>query len=201
MMAAVTNWHVSGSYFETCNCQAPCPCRRQNGAPGGRSTFGACEFFLTWHIAEGAAGELDLAGLSVAMAGFYNDDEEGAPWRVILYVDAAAAAEQQAELARIFLGRAGGDIFFTANIAEVIAVRPAGITLDHTPGRETVRIEGLAEAQTKGLADFQGVISCGIPGHHHPGREVIADAVVSDGPLAWSYESRCGFATDFAHSG
>lgn len=201
MMAAVTSWHVSGSYFETCNCEAACPCRRQNGVPGGRSTFGVCEFFLTWHITEGTAGALDLSGLSVAMAGFYNDDEEGAPWRVILYVDATATAEQQATLSDIFLGRAGGNVFFTAHIAEVITVRAATITLDHTPGREAVRIDGLAEAHTKGLADFEGVISCGIPGHDHPGREVIADAVIGDGPLAWSYQARCGFATDFAHNG
>jgi hypothetical protein len=201
MMNGVTDWHVSGSYFETCNCQAACPCRRQNGAPGGRSTFGVCEFFLTWYIRKGAAGEHDLAGLCVAMAGFYNDDEDGAPWSVILYVDAAASPQQQKALTEIFLGRAGGNVFFTANIADVIAVRVAQITLDHTPGREAVRVETFAEARTKRLAEFEGVISCGIPGHDHPGREVIADALVNDGSLGWSYEARCGFATDFAHGG
>jgi hypothetical protein len=200
-MSNATPWHVAGSYFETCNCTAPCPCRRQNGIPGGRSTFGACQFFLTWRVLDGAAAGRDLSGLCVAMAGCYNDDEDGAPWRVILYVDAAADAEQREALAQIFLGRAGGDVFFTANIAEVIAVRSAAITFDHTRGRESVRIEHLADAATVGFADFEGVISCAIPGHDHPGRELVADAVIGDGPLAWTYEARCGFATDFAHRG
>lgn len=135
------------------------------------------------------------------MAGAYNDDEDGAPWRVVLYVDDRADPQQHDALAQIFLGRAGGDVFFTANIADVIAVRTATITLDHTPGRETVRIARFVNASVKRYADFNGIVSCGIPGHDHPGRELIVDAEIDDGPLTWSYEARCGFATDFAHSG
>ncbi|MFI4934100.1 MAG: DUF1326 domain-containing protein [Caulobacterales bacterium] len=200
-MSTQSPWRVSGSYFETCNCTAVCPCRRQNGKPGGRSTFGVCQFLLTWRVIDGAAADLSLSDRIVAMAGFYNDDETGAPWRVILYVDAAASAPQRDALAAIFLGRAGGDVFFTQNIAEVVAIRSAQILLDHTPGRQSVRVEDFAAAGVEGAADFEGVVSCAIPGHHHPGDEVIAHATLSDGPLAWSYEGRCGFATDFAHRG
>ncbi|HEY5106438.1 MAG TPA: DUF1326 domain-containing protein [Caulobacteraceae bacterium] len=200
-MPTPPSWTVSGSYFETCNCVAVCPCRRQNGKPGGRSTFGVCQFLLTWRVLDGVFGETGLTDRIVAMAGFYSDEEAGEPWRVILYIDDGATRPQHDALTSIFLGRAGGDVFFTASIAEVVAVRSAQISLDHARGRERVRIEDLAVATALGAADFKGLVSCGIPGHHHPGDELIASAALNDGPMKWSYEGRCGFATEFAHSG
>jgi len=41
-------------------------------------------------------------------------------------------------------------------------------------------------------------ISCGIPGHDHPGQEVVAETMrVDDAPLQWDVEGQCGFVTDF----
>ena len=51
-------WRIAGSYYETCNCEAVCPCRRLNGHPGGRSTLGICCGLLSWSIKE---GRFDLA--------------------------------------------------------------------------------------------------------------------------------------------
>jgi hypothetical protein len=33
---------IRAVYFESCNCDAICPCRRIDGVPGGRSTHGVC---------------------------------------------------------------------------------------------------------------------------------------------------------------
>ena len=41
-------------------------------------------------------------------------------------------------------------------------------------------------------------VSCGIPGHDHPGEEFIAEALdVDSDPLRFAFSGRCGFATDF----
>lgn len=41
-------------------------------------------------------------------------------------------------------------------------------------------------------------VSCGIPGHDHPGTELRCDAFsVDEPPLRWEVLGRCGFATDF----
>ncbi len=48
-------------------------------------------------------------------------------------------------------------------------------------------------------ANYDGSISCAIPGHDHPGTEYVASLTMNDGPLQWNYEERCGFATDFAY--
>jgi hypothetical protein len=171
-----------------------------DGRPGSRSTFGVCQFLLTWRVDEGFADGLDLAGRRVAMAGFYDDDQPGSPWSVVLYVDREAGEAEREALAAVFLGRAGGDIFFTANIAEVLAVRPAEIRLDHRRGQEKVLIKGYASASASGAADHDGVVTCAIPGHHHPGQEEVASASLADGALAWTYEGRCAFATEFAYA-
>ena len=59
----VADWHVRGSYFEACNCEAICPCRSVGGRPGGPSSFGECFGALSWHIHDGHADGLDLSGL------------------------------------------------------------------------------------------------------------------------------------------
>ena len=61
-------WSLRGSYFESCNCDAICPCRRIDGRAGGRSTHGVCKGLLSWIVAEGDAGGVDLGGLAVAIA-------------------------------------------------------------------------------------------------------------------------------------
>src|SRR3954468_9172055 len=100
-------WRVAGSYFESCNCEAICPCRRIDGVPGGRSTHGECLGVLSWPIDEGEAGEGTLGGLKVALAPRYHDDEPGSPWSFAMYVDARADAAQRDALEGIYTGRLG----------------------------------------------------------------------------------------------
>jgi hypothetical protein len=194
-------WDIAGSYYESCNCEAVCPCRRLNGVPGGNSVYGLCQFLLSWDLHRGRAGSVDLAGRKVVMAGFYRDDQPGKWWTVKLFIDADASPPQFAALEKIFLGRAGGDIAFTANIAAIIDSEPAAIALDHAPGREAIRLGKLGASSVIRRATYDGSISCGIPGHDHPGTEYVADLSMHDGPFQWDYAARCGFATDFHHHG
>ena len=195
-------WQVSGTYFEVCNCEAVCPCRRHGQTDGGRSTYGFCDFALSWHITKGHAGSIDLSHLSAVLAGSYSDDEPGSPWRVIIYVDEKGDAQQQQALADIFLGRAGGDTRqnFAALIGEVYAVRAAKIELAHSRGQERMEVKGFVSAATARAAGTDLPVSCGIPGHDRPGEEIVADHFrVNDRNLRWEVNGRCGFATDFAY--
>ncbi|MFN2462721.1 MAG: DUF1326 domain-containing protein [Candidatus Dormibacteria bacterium] len=203
MVDPPATWHVAGSYFEACNCEAVCPCRREGSRHGGRSTYGVCDFALSWLIADGAAAATDLSGLQVVLAGSYADDEEGSPWRVALYVDDAATQAQHDALAAIFLGRAGGDTLqnFAAAIGEIHAVRTARIRLDHATDREVIDVRDLVRVTSNGPAKSSGTVSCGIPGHDHPGQELVAETFwVRDPPLHWEVTGRCAFAADFAYS-
>ena len=193
-------WRVAGAYFEACNCDAICPCRRVGGAPGGRSTYETCDFALGWSIEEGRAGETDLAGLQVVMAGSYSDDEDGSPWRVALYVDERADDLAREALETIFLGRLGGTVFanFAKNIVHVYAVRRAHIEIEHAPCRRRIRAGEWVEVVERVPVEHAETVSCGIPGHDHPGREIVAEQLaVREPELAFEVRGRCGFASDF----
>src|SRR5436190_526012 len=137
-------WHIRGTYFESCNCDAICPCRRIDGVPGGRSTHGICLGVLSWLIEEGAADGTDLSGIPVAIASRYSDDEPGSPWTWILYLDARASAQQRTALEEIYAGRRGGDAErhfpWAWKPSELVAVRPVDIDVDHTRRRQFLRV-------------------------------------------------------------
>jgi hypothetical protein len=101
-------WRVAGSYLESCNCEAICPCRRIDGVMGGRSTYGICLGALSWRIVEGHVDAVKLDGLGVVLASRYSDDEEGSPWSFVLYLDDRADEAQREALEAIFTGRLGG---------------------------------------------------------------------------------------------
>jgi hypothetical protein len=200
----VSPWSVSGSYYEVCNCEAICPCRAQGARPGGRSTYGVCDFALSWRIERGRAAEVDLSGLLVVLAGSFTDGAEPrSPWRVTLYVDDRASTAQQEALAAIFLGRAGGTTFrnFARAFGEVYAVRPARIELDHTPGRRWFRAGSHVSVRAGEPVPSDEPIVCGIPGPEHPGEELLTEHFrVDDPPLNWELTGRTGFASRFSYT-
>ena len=138
------SWRIRGTYFESCNCDAICPCRRIDGVAGGRSTHGVCMGVLSWLVQDGEADGIDLSGLRVALACRYNDDEPGSPWTWVLYLDVGASEEQRAALEGIFTGRLGGDAErhfpWAWKASELVAVRPVEITVDHARRRQRLRI-------------------------------------------------------------
>lgn len=196
-------WAVAGSYFEACNCEAICPCRRVGDRAGTRSTHGICQFVLSWQIREGQADELPLDDLGVVVAGWYEDDEPGSPWRVSLYLDERASPQQHDALTGIFTGRAGGTTLrnFAAAISTVHEVRRARIELSHVPRRWSIRADTYLTVHAETPVDAPAAVACGIPGFDQPGQEVVASTLrVHDGPLSWDLHGRCGFATNFAYS-
>src|SRR2546423_4697483 len=151
--APPVSWRVSGSYFESCNCEAICPCRKIDGVPGGRSTYGECLGVLSWVIETGSADDVALDGLGVAIATRYHDDEPGSPWSFVLYLDESADAGQHDALQRIFTGALGGDAlkhFPWAWKASVqLAVRSAAIDVSHEPRRQRLRIRDPANLRRR----------------------------------------------------
>jgi hypothetical protein len=200
------SWRIRGTYFESCNCDAICPCRRIDGVAGGRSTHGVCMGVLSWLIETGAADDIDLSGLPVALALRYSDDEPGSPWTWILYLDARAPAAQRAALEDIFTGRLGGDAQrhfpWAWKPSELIAVRPVAIEVDHTRRRQRLRIRDHVSVRIRDRYDGAESVTCVIPGHERTGEELVTDEiVVEDGPLAFSHRGVCGYGSTFDYAG
>ena len=132
-------WWISGSYLEACNCQAICPCRRIDGNPGGRSSYGECLGALSWLVEEGRAGDIDLSQMKAVLTSRYHDDEPGSPWTFVLFVDARGEPRQRQAMADILTGRVGGtprrQFPWVYKHANMLGVEMLDIEIDHTSGR------------------------------------------------------------------
>jgi hypothetical protein len=200
------SWRIRGTYFESCNCDAICPCRRINGVPGGRSTHGVCMGVLSWLVEEGGADGVDLSGLPVALACRYSDDEPGSPWTWVLYLDARASEAQAAALEGIFTGDRGGDAErhfpWAWKASERAAVRSAEITVEHNPRRQRLRIRDHISVRIRGRYEGKETVTCVIPGHERAGEELVTDElVVDDEKLSFQYRGTCGYASTFEYTG
>jgi hypothetical protein len=200
------SWWIRGTYFESCNCDAICPCRTVDGRRGGRSTHGVCLGVLSWSIGEGEADGVDLAGLPVALAFRYSDDEPGSPWLWVLYLDRGASAEQQGALAEIFTGRRRGDALrhfpWAWKASELVEVRPVDLEVRHTRARQRLRIRDRVSVRIRDRYPGSESVSCVIPGYERPGEELVAgELVVDDEPLAFTYRGVCGYASTFDYAG
>ena len=198
-------WRVRGSYFESCTCEAICPCRSVGGRDGGPSSWGECFGTLSWRVQEGHAGTVDLADRTVVMSLRYTDHTQpSTPWQVVLYIDEGADDEQAAALAAIFLGQAGGTVaeLYGPAIGDVQAVRRARITVEHVAARKRIDVVGFLTVEAEGSASEPGDVRCGIPGFDHPGTELYGDMLISEEPtLRWSIMGKrnAAFTTDFEY--
>jgi hypothetical protein len=62
----ISNWKVSGDWFDVCKCNIPCPCTFAQ-APSS----GDCAGILVWHIEKGQYSDTVLDGLNVLGIGSF----------------------------------------------------------------------------------------------------------------------------------
>jgi hypothetical protein len=200
------SWRIRGSYFESCNCEAICPCRKINGVPGGRSTYGECLGVLSWVIEDGHADDVSLDGLRVAFATRYHDDDPGSPWSFVMYVDERADAEQRDALEGIYTGRLGGDALkqfpWAWKESVCVAVRPVAIEVSHEPRRQWLRIRDHVTLRIRDAYSGPEAVTCAIPGHEQSGEELVAEELrVHDGALSFEFSGNCGYSAPFDYGG
>ena len=200
-MGALT-FRIRGAYFESCNCEAICPCRTIGGVAGARSTYGVCYGVLSWRVDQGQVLGVDVSGLAAALAVRYDDDEIGSPWTIVLYVDERGDAAQQAALANVLLGRLGGahvsKLPWVRKARHLIDVRPAAITLGPDGKGYRLRVGERLSVHAVQPVETDLPVACGIPGYERGGTELYASELrVDDDPFAWELSGNCAFATDF----
>lgn len=206
MPADQASWAMSGTYLESCNCDAICPCRTVGGRKGGRSTYGVCMGALSWEIKKGGTDEISLDGLRTVVALRYDDEEPGSPWDFFLYVDDRADPEQRDLLSAIFLGELGGtpreQFPWVFKPSRPLGVRPATIEIDHSETRGWFRAGKEVTVRVGDPIADQEPVTCVIPGHHRSGHELEGEVIeVNDDPLAFGFEGRCGYWSTFSYSG
>ncbi len=147
------DWKLKGAYFETCNCEAACPCNFL-----GPPTDGKCTVLVGWHIGEGRFGETKLDGLNVAMVAHSPGHMLQTKWKVALYLDERASKVQAEALAQIFSGKAGGLMEkLSGFIGEVAGVRSVPIAFQAEGRKRSIRVGDLAVADIEAIEGPGGV--------------------------------------------
>lgn len=200
------SWELDGRYFESCNCDAICPCRMVGGVPGGRSTHGICFGVLGWLVDDGHADEVDLSGLAAAFTIHYDDDEPGSPWTVVVHVDERGEPAQREALAAILLGERGGDdvlrLPWVRKPRRLVDVRVSPIELQHGPDGYRLLVGEAVSLSAAKPFPTEEAVRCGIPGYAQPGTELLADRFrVEDAPFSWELAGNCAYASRFTYRG
>jgi len=198
-------YRIAGAYFESCNCDAICPCRTVGGVAGGRSTHGLCFGVLSWQVHDGRAGDVELTGLNAALVYEYSDDEDGSPWQFRLHVDDRGSKRQRDALAEILVGRLGGRLVealpWVRKPSELFDVSTSRIEIDRHGNRAELHVGDAVTARASRQVDTDERVSCIVPGHHRPGTELYADELrVADEPFAWRLAGNCAFVSDFDYA-
>src|SRR5680860_56903 len=112
----VMAWRLEGTYIENCNCDVVCPC----GASGfaAPADYDRCNAVLAWHIDSGQVEDTDVTGLSVVLLLDSPKQMSEGNWRVGMFMDDQASAEQSEKLGGIFSGAMGGPM---ANVTPLIS--------------------------------------------------------------------------------
>ncbi len=144
-MAAQVQWHLSGDYFENCNCSVVCPCLISKAAPlTSRPTEGVCDVAAIFHVEKGSYGEVKLDGLNVALAIHTPGPMGDGNWAVGAYIDQRADEKQTEALGAIFTGAAGGPMAaFAPLIAKNLGAKKVPITYRVEGKKRSAEIPGI----------------------------------------------------------
>ena len=92
------SWRFEGTYFESCSCDAVCPCTWSGLT--AKATLDRCRALLAYHIADGEIDGVDVSGLTFALFLDTPPIMSEGDWRVGVFLDAAASDEQAGNMTR-----------------------------------------------------------------------------------------------------
>jgi hypothetical protein len=142
-------YQLEGRLLEVCTCNVLCPCW-----VGEDPDNGTCDGVLAWHVDQGKVGETDVSGHSIVILTHIPGNILQGNWRIRVYVDDQATAEQKEALLSVWTGKLGGPVADLAQlVGEVIAVEQVPITFDVKGVNGTLKV---GQAIDAGLKPFQG---------------------------------------------
>jgi hypothetical protein len=153
----VTNWQLSGDYFENCNCSVVCPCLISPAPPlTSRPTEGVCDVALAFHIDKGSYGTVALDGLNLALIAHTPGPMADGNWTIAIYIDQRATDEQAVALGAVFGGAEGGPMAaFAPLIATNLGVSKVPITYRVTGKTRSAEIPGVMNMSVEPLPSLR----------------------------------------------
>jgi hypothetical protein len=191
-------WKIQGSYFETCSCEAVCPCTASLSLG---ATYDRCRVTLVFNITEGEVEGTNVGGLKVAAVADTPKVMSDGNWRLGVFIDAAASDDQAEKLGAVFGGQLGGPMEALGPlVSENLGVERAPIEVREEGLRHSVKIGDAIDFEIEDVVPF-GVESgepARLVGIFHPaGSELtVAKATRSRiNAFGIEYEGKSGFSS------
>lgn len=142
-------YHLEGRLLEVCDCRVLCPCWI-----GEDPDNGTCDTIVAYHFDKGAIDGIEVSDTTIAIVAHLPGNILQGNWRVAVYLDERASAQQEAAILKVFTGQAGGPVADIAKlIGEVVAVERAPIRFEVQGGRGIISI---GDSQYAELVPYQG---------------------------------------------
>jgi hypothetical protein len=123
------SWSLEGLFFESCSCDAICPCTWSNLAH--RATRDYCRFAMAFQVDSGEVEGVDVSGRTFVMIGDTPPQMDEGGWRIGVFVDDGADDAQVAGLGQVLSGALGGPpAALGPLLGEFLGIEQAPITID-----------------------------------------------------------------------
>jgi hypothetical protein len=198
-------WWLAGRYFESCSCDAVCPCTWS--ALTAKATLDRCRALLAYHVESGEVDGVDVSGLSFALFLDTPPVMSEGNWRVGVFVDDRASDRQAAGLGMVLSGSAGGPpAMLSPLIGEMLGVEKAHITYDEDDGGHHVRIGDAIDVAVEDFVAIEGHDPVRLTNVFHPSNTTLTVAPARTAHLStfgidWGREGQSGFSAPFSWSG
>ena len=198
----VYDWKLSGTYFESCNCEVPCPCVCLS-AP----SEGECTVLIAWHIDKGYFENVSLDGLNIAIAIYVPGHMLDAKWSTAAFVDDRASEEQKDALFKIYSGNAGGyPAVFTSFMGSFLGVRSVPIDYRAEGKTRSLRLGDVGDMEITAIVGYGGADVtvnnppfCVAPGY--PSVVAISKQLnLKDFGFNWHITNKNGYYSPFSYS-
>jgi hypothetical protein len=196
------SWHLEGTYFESCSCDAVCPCTWSGFA--AKATTDRCRALLAYHIETGEIDGVDVSDLSFAL--FLDTPPlmtEG-NWRVGVFLDSSAGDEQAGKLGEVIGGQAGGPLaMLTPLISEMLGMERVPMDYRDNGRAHSLRIGDIAEVTVEDFAAGGNAEPVKIINVFHPSNSTLTVAPASSARFStfgieWGRAGESGFSAPFA---
>jgi hypothetical protein len=143
--ATTTRWALQGRGYEFCNCDFGCGCNF-GGFPNSKD--GSCRALVGMHIARGACGDVDLAGVKCAAIVEWPKAIHEGNGKCVFVVDPSTTDKQIEMLGQIFTGKLGGMPWeLLGPTFQVIGLEKAKISIEGEGVKSVFRIDGIGEGR------------------------------------------------------
>lgn len=198
-------WHMDGTFYENCSCDAICPCTWSNLAH--KATNDYCRFAMAFAVETGEVDGVDVSGRRFVLVGDAPADMAQGGWRLGVFVDDAADADQVAKIGEVLSGALGGPpAALGPLVGEILGVEQAAISITQEGHGHRIKVGDAVDysgmhvvTEDGGTVSLSNIVA-------HPAGPTMTLAPVSSSKVSafgieYSGEDLSGFSNPFRWQG